>query len=160
MDLPPFDLVLRENARDLHRYLVAGVGPHDADDAFQEVVLSALQAYPALRDDSNLRGWMFTIAYRKAIDVHRGATRRRVVAAAVAAQPTAQPAADMGLPRGDDELWDAVCGLPPKQRAAVLHRFLHDLPYRDIAEIIGCSEAAARQNVRAGLAALREVYPT
>ena len=60
----------------------------------------------------------------------------------------------------DDALWHAVRALPPKQRAAVLHRFLHDLAYRDIARIIGCSEAAARQNVRAGLATLREVYPS
>jgi DNA-directed RNA polymerase specialized sigma24 family protein len=30
------------------------------------------------------------------------------------------------------------------------------MTYRDIGEVIGCSEAAARQNVRAGLSHLRE----
>lgn len=154
MNLPPFEAVLRDHAHDVRRYLVAGVGPPDADDCFQEVMLSALKAYPALHDTTNLRGWLFTIAYRKAIDVHRGAARRRVLAAAVAAEP----AVPVPQPPPDDELWVAVRELPPKQRAAVLHRYLHDLPYREIAAIIGCSEAAARQNVRAGLAALRKVY--
>jgi RNA polymerase sigma factor (sigma-70 family) len=153
--LPPFDQVLRANADDLHRYLVAGVGRDDADDALQEVLIAALRAYPDLRPDSNIRGWLFTIAYRKAIDVHRATTRRRVLADAAAARAdvvVAAPAPTLV----DDQLWDAVGQLPPRQRAAVLHRYLHDLPYREIGEIIGCSEAAARQNVRAGLQNLRE----
>jgi DNA-directed RNA polymerase specialized sigma24 family protein len=53
-----------------------------------------------------------------------------------------------------------VAQLPEKQRGAVTLRFLGDLPYAEIGAVLGCSEAAARQNVRAGLAALRqEVAP-
>jgi DNA-directed RNA polymerase specialized sigma24 family protein len=48
-----------------------------------------------------------------------------------------------------------VAALPTKQRGAVALRFLGDLPYVEIATALGCSEAAARQNVRAGLARLR-----
>ena len=54
----------------------------------------------------------------------------------------------------------SVARLPDKQRGAVTLRYLGDLPYADIGVALGCSEAAARQNVRAGLAALRqEVSP-
>jgi RNA polymerase sigma factor (sigma-70 family) len=156
--LPPFEHLVREHGPDLHRFLVAGVGPHDADDCFQEVVLSALRTYPHLRDASNLRGWLFTIAYRKAIDSHRGAGRQRTLVAAAGARLGGADA--VAPPAGDEDeadLWVHVRRLPPKQRAAVLHRYLHDLPYRDIGAVIGCREAAARQNVRAGLAALRKV---
>jgi RNA polymerase sigma factor (sigma-70 family) len=156
VSLPPFEHVIREHVGDLHRYLVAGVGPDDADDCLQEVLVAALRAYPELRPDSNVRGWLFTIAYRKAIDVHRANTRRRALAETVAGRADAvQPASEPPTP-ADDSLWDAVRRLPPQQRAAVLHRFLHDLPYREVGEIIGCSEAAARQNVRAALQHLRE----
>jgi RNA polymerase sigma factor (sigma-70 family) len=55
----------------------------------------------------------------------------------------------------DDDLWVAVGRLPEKQRGAIALRFLADLPYAEIAVHLGCSEAAARQNVRAGLAGLR-----
>ncbi len=53
------------------RYLRAAVGAQEAEDAWQETMLAALRAYPGLRDDGNLRGWMFTIAHRKALDTHR-----------------------------------------------------------------------------------------
>jgi DNA-directed RNA polymerase specialized sigma24 family protein len=42
----------------------------------------------------------------------------------------------------------------------VVQRYLLDRPYAEIAVVIGSSEAAARQNVRAGLQRLRqEVTP-
>src|SRR5262249_50629125 len=114
--LPPFDHVIRDHAGDLHRYLAAGVGRDDADDCLQEVLVAALRAYPELRPDSNVRGWLFTIAYRKGIDVHRATTRRRVMAEMVARRDdtVAPPPTDPP----DDALWDAVRRLPPQQRAA------------------------------------------
>jgi DNA-directed RNA polymerase specialized sigma24 family protein len=48
--------------------------------------------------------------------------------------------------------------LPEKQRAAVTLRFAGDMDYRVIGSMIDCSEAAARQNVRAGLAAVRREW--
>ena len=42
------------------------------------------------------------------------------------------------------------------QRTAVLLRHAADRPYSEIAAVLDCTEAAARQNVRAGLARLRE----
>ncbi|MDP1821195.1 MAG: sigma factor-like helix-turn-helix DNA-binding protein [Acidimicrobiales bacterium] len=59
-------------------------------------------------------------------------------------------------PAIDAELWAAVGRLPDKQRGAIALRYLADLPYADVAVVLGCSEAAARQNVRAGLAGLRQ----
>ncbi len=66
--LPPFQTLLDSHGRDVHRFLIANVGPVDADDCWQETWLSALRAYPSLNDASNLRGWVFTIAHRKIID--------------------------------------------------------------------------------------------
>jgi len=149
--LPPFQALLDEHAADLHRYLVAVAGPHDGADCFQETVVSALRAYPGLRRDDNLRGWLFTIAHRKVIDRARHAARHAV--------PVAEPP-DRGHldadATGAEDLWAAVRRLPPKQRSAVVQRHLLDRPYAEIAEALGCSEAAARQNVRAGLVRLRE----
>ena len=62
MKLPPFQMLLEEHGPDVHRYLAARVGPVDADDCWQETMLSALRAYPGLRHQSNLRGWMLRIA--------------------------------------------------------------------------------------------------
>ncbi|HET6948765.1 MAG TPA: RNA polymerase sigma factor [Acidimicrobiales bacterium] len=152
--LPPFHRLLDEHAADLHRYLVAAVGPHDGADCFQETVISALRAYPSLTRDDNLRGWLFTIAHRKVIDHARRTARH----ALPVAEPPEVPHVDRS-PQVDADLWRAVRSLPPKQRTAVVQRYLLDRPYAEVAEVIGCSEAAARQSVRAGLTRLRRDLP-
>ena len=150
MSLPPFQSLVDDHGRDVWRYLAAVAGPVDAPDCYQETLVSALRAYPSLAHGSNLRGWLFTIAHRKALDSHRGRSRRPVPVGDVPERP-GPPAPD-----GDPQLWDAVRALPTKQRGAVVARFVGDLAYAEIAEILGCTEEAARQNVRAGLQRLRK----
>jgi RNA polymerase sigma factor (sigma-70 family) len=152
MELPPFQMLLRAHHHDVYRFLAAAVGRQDADDCFQETFLSALRAYPRLRDGSNLRGWLFTIAHRKAMDWHR-ARLRRPHAANPAPEATHQP------PGSEGEIGEEVRRLPARQRAAVLHRYVNDFSYREIGRILGCSEAAARQSVHEGLKKLRRTWP-
>lgn len=153
MKLPPFQTLLDTHRDDVYRFLVASVGSNDADDCFQETFMAAFRAYSALRDATNLRGWLFTIAHHKAIDCHR--TRRRTLPLGNLPDeqeaPTATP---------DEALWSRVRALPPKQRSAVALRYVEDMTYRGIGEVIGCSEVAARQNARAGLTQLRREMET
>jgi RNA polymerase sigma factor (sigma-70 family) len=58
----------------------------------------------------------------------------------------------------DEELWAAVRSLPPKMRAAVVLRFVNDLSHREIADVLDCSEAAARRSLHEGLTKLREEW--
>lgn len=152
--IPPFSRFFEESRTAVLRFLIFRVGPHDAEDCFQETFLSALKAYPQLEPDSNLRAWVLTIAENKAIDVIRKRSRM-----------TGRDAEDaVQAPRGDTyidpDLWSAVGALPPKQLTAVAYRYIGDLPYRDIAAEMGTSEEAARQNVRAGLMNLRKELVT
>ena len=149
---PPFQRFLEEHREPVYRFLVSAAGPQDADDCFQETFMAALRAYPRLRDGSNLRAWVMTIAYRKAMDAHRS---RRRSAAPVAEVPD-RPGTEAGEP--EPALWEAVRRLPRGQRGALLLRHVADLPYVDVAAALGCTEAAARQRVREGLRNLREVW--
>jgi RNA polymerase sigma factor (sigma-70 family) len=151
--LPPFQRLVDDHAAELHRFLVASVGVAEADDCLQETFLSALRAYPRLRHAGNLRAWLYTIAQRKATDAVRGQRRHRAGGLdGVAEERLASPPHTSG----DDALWMSVRGLPAKQRAALVHRFVFDLPYRDVGDRMGISEEAARQNVSAGLRRLRQ----
>jgi RNA polymerase sigma factor (sigma-70 family) len=149
MELPPFQRLLEEHHVDVYRFLVASVGPQEADDCFQETFLSALRAYPSLRDASNLRGWLLTIATRKALDHWRATKRRPTPVDELPELPAPAPT------DADPELWRAVAELPPLQRAAVIHRYVLDLPYAEIADAIGTSEEAARANAYEGRRKLR-----
>jgi RNA polymerase sigma factor (sigma-70 family) len=152
VSLPPFQKLLDAHGRDVHRFLIATVGPFDADDCYQETWLSALRAYPRLRDSSNLKGWVLTIAHRKAIDHLRSRNRR-----AVPMEELPEREAQAQSPP-DDGLWSLVRELPPKQRTALALRFLADGPYAEIGSVMGTSEDAARRNVHEGLRKLREEY--
>jgi RNA polymerase sigma factor (sigma-70 family) len=148
-ELPPFQILLDEHSADVMAVLRGAVGRTDAEDCFQETFLSALRAYPNLNDSGNLRGWLLTIAYRKAVDHHRANGRRPVPVAEVAEVAVTDP-------EPSDGIWDAVGSLPPKQRAAVALRYACDLPHAEIAAALGCSPEAARRSLHEGIKRLRK----
>ena len=154
MSLPPFQVLLDAHRGDVYRFLVASVGPVDADDCFQETWIAALRAYPRLKRADNLRAWVLRIAQRKAIDSHRARSRR---ASPSESLPETVAAPDQ-VADGEPELWAAVRGLPPKQRAAVFCRSVLGMPYAELAGLLECSQDAARRNVHEGLKALREEW--
>jgi RNA polymerase sigma-70 factor (ECF subfamily) len=154
VDLPPFQHLVEAHAVELHRFLVASVGAADAEDCLQETLLSALRGYPRLRHAENLRGWLYAIAHRKATDHFRRRSRRPPGTPLDGMAPGHEPSVP-AHEATDDGIWHAVRALPPKQRAAVVHRFALDLDYREIGDRMGISEEAARQNVSAALRRLR-----
>lgn len=159
-NLPPFQSFLDAHRDDVLRFLVAAVGRHDADDAFQETFLSALRAYERLGSDPNLRAWVLTIAHRKALDVHRARGRRPLPVAELddRAAPVARATSpDDGGADGDH--WERVRVLPPRQRAVLTLRYAADLTHREIAAALSCSEEAARRAASDGLKTLREELP-
>ncbi|HEX6655744.1 MAG TPA: sigma-70 family RNA polymerase sigma factor [Candidatus Limnocylindria bacterium] len=154
MSLPPFQALVDAHAVELHRFLAASIGRDLAEDCLQDTFISALRAYPRLRHGENLRAWLYTIAHRKATDALRRMARRPAGMKLDRMLPGSEPSeAPPELP--DDGLWLTVRALPGKQRAAVVHRYVMDLDYRSIGELMGTSEEAARQNVSAGLKRLR-----
>src|SRR3954468_13411140 len=121
MGVPPFQRFVDEHASAVHGFLVASVGQYEADDCGQETFIAALRAYPNLEHHGNLRSWVLTIAHRKAIDSHRARGRRPVPK-----DDLPEVAVHIGDTAVDGEpaLWRLVDDLPPKQQAAVRHRFV------------------------------------
>ena len=152
MSLPPFQDLVDAHKDDVYRLLMAMVGRPDADDCFQETFISALRAYPSLRQDSNLRAWLHTIARRKALDRIRA---RRPAAVLEDHEPwLAVP----GDPEATSDLWHAVSLLPEKQRLAITYRYAVGLTSAETATLAGGSDASVRQNTRDALRKLRSVY--
>jgi RNA polymerase sigma factor (sigma-70 family) len=147
--LKPFERVVQDHGRTVWRVCRVLLGPIEADDAWAETFLAALKAYPSLPADSNVEAWLVTIAHRKAIDQHRLRARTPLPVEALP-EPTAPAPPDR-----DDDLWSALDALPPTQRAAVAYHHVAGLPYAQVAEILGNSEAAARRAAADGIRKLR-----
>lgn len=137
-----------------------------AEDAWSETFLSAMRAYPDLDPGANVEAWLVTIARRKCVDQHRGAARRAVPRdVAVSGDRDGTGSVAVAVARDDvpgepvdEELWSALRALPPKQRDSIVHHHLVGLPYAQVAELLGGSEAAARRAAADGMRRLRETY--
>src|SRR4051794_14538389 len=101
-ELPPFQTLIDEHAAAVLAVLRGAAGREGAGAAFREPSLAALRAYPALRDARNLRGWLVTIAHRKAIAHPRARGRAAVPVAAVREEPVFDP------DPADGAVWSAV----------------------------------------------------
>jgi RNA polymerase sigma factor (sigma-70 family) len=157
----PFEQIVTEYGPMVLRVCRAVLGPVDADDAWSETFLSALNAYPRLDADTNVEAWLVTIAHRKAIDVTRARARRPVVAGELpeAPAPPDVSAAALGRPEDwDGDLWNALRALPDKQRLVVAYHYLAGLPYAEIATIVGGTVDAARRAAADGIRNLRRSY--
>jgi RNA polymerase sigma factor (sigma-70 family) len=149
-----FETVVADHGATVLRVCLAVLGPTEAEDAWSETFLSAMQAYPELPADANVEAWLVTIAHRKAIDVVRSAARRALPVEQVQ-DTTPAPSADSR----DLDLVTAMRLLPPKQKQAVAYHYLAGLPYSEIAVIVGGTADAARRAAADGIAALRRSYP-
>lgn len=147
----PFERVVAEHGAVVLRVCRAVLDLHDAEDAWSAAFLSALEAYPSLPADADVRAWLVTIARRKAIDIVRARARHAV--------PVAEPPereSSLGVPGARDlDLAAAIAGLPDRQRAAVSLHHLGGLPHREVAELTASSETAVRRAASDGIRSLR-----
>src|SRR6478735_2476598 len=129
---PPFEAIVVTHGPTVLRVCRAVVGAADADDAWSETFLSAMKAYPSLPEDANVEAWLVTIAHRRAIDVGRARSRRALPTDAIADRSDRSEHIER-----DDDLMAALAALPDKQRHSVTYHYLADLPYDEVASILG-----------------------
>lgn len=146
----------RETVYRLARRLL---GNHeDGADITQEVFLRAYRALPRFDGRAHLRTWLYRITVNLCLDHY--ARRRRLFWAELEegvaqAPPQAEPEARVEAAATAQAVVRAVAALPPRQRAMVALRLYQDLPYAEIAQIMGCSEGTVKATVFAALRRLR-----
>lgn len=130
---------------------VAG-SPDAADDAFQDAWLRAYRGIGRLDRPGAFRSWLYRIGRNAAIDVLRQRGREipledpRAKEAVEAASATTE--ADEGPDVADiAALHAALDRLPPIHREVLTLAFLEDLPYQEIAEVVGIPVGTVRSRL-------------
>jgi RNA polymerase sigma-70 factor (ECF subfamily) len=119
-----------------------------AADVAQEVALQVVRRRASLRDPAALDAWVHRIAVRAALrEAARGRRRREAEQAGAAARDVA--------PEPVDRTLAVLDGLPPRQRAALTLRYVHDLPDAEIARALRCRPATVRSLLSRGRDAVR-----
>ncbi|MFD2763348.1 SigE family RNA polymerase sigma factor [Micromonospora eburnea] len=150
----PFDEFVRSRSTALLRsaYLLT-TDRHAAEDLLQEVLERLYAKWRRARaaPDTYAR----KIMVNRAIDRWRLRGRRPEATLTDAAVPLAADHADEVATR--QVVLGALRALPPRQRAAVVLRYLDDLSEAETAQIMGCSVGAVKSHTARGLTRLRHL---
>ena len=139
---------------ELTRFAVATIGNrHDASDAVQDAMVAV---YPRWR---RLAGPGAADAYARRVIVNHRITWWRRIGRRESLVDGPEIGAGGPAPGDAGDVVFAhrlLRSLPRQQRAAVVLRFLDDLNFAEIADILGCTESTARSHVHRALTRLRE----
>ncbi|HZK76984.1 MAG TPA: sigma-70 family RNA polymerase sigma factor [Candidatus Kapabacteria bacterium] len=125
-------------------------GDHDeADEIAQETFVKAYEALNTFRGEAKLYTWLYRIMMNAAIQRSRKAKSRPMVDL-----ESIQELAEEGVAPEDQLLKSettrlieqAIETLPPKQQRVFMMRFYEELPYEDIATIVGTSVGGLKAN--------------
>jgi RNA polymerase sigma-70 factor (ECF subfamily) len=162
--LPRFETLIERYHDEIYGYLWrlldGSGGAADAEDLTQEVFMRAYRAFARLRPDSNVRAWLYKIATNCAYTfLKRNRHRAQLISLddTIQSKPDGEPSRhdQVVLQESVERLRQAIRGLPPKQQAALVMRYIQELEYAEIAAAMGCSEEAARANVYQAIRRLR-----
>jgi RNA polymerase sigma-70 factor, ECF subfamily len=163
-----FAQLVTQHQREIYLYIWRLTrGSSETDDLFQDTFLRAYKGYGKLPEDANTRAWLFTIATNRCRNHFRQLRRHQEVELHEVLTTVEQVLSHTnGSGYGDPEqlvlaqaterhMLAIIDGLPLQQKAALIQRKLHGLPYDSIAATLQCSSEAARAHVFQALKKLR-----
>lgn len=152
-----FTQYVRANRPEMRRqaYLLCGDW-HEADDLVQQTLIKVLQRWEALDRRDGLAAYTRTVMFRTFVSDRRAPRWSREFISDRLPEPDPEP---------DDQerladrmmLLDALDRLGPRQRAAIVLRYLEHLSAEEAADVLGCSVATIRSNTFRALGHLRSL---
>ena len=143
----------------VYRFCLSQIGEAEAAaDVTHEAFIKAFAAYErVLPDPETVRTWLLSIARNCCIDHHRQNTRWRRLITYLRFSTTISPDVEL-VAHHHSELQRvnaAIMRLAPRERELIGLRIAAELSHRQIAEVLGISEQAAKVATRRALKKLR-----
>ena len=150
------ELAFRAHGRRIYRFFLRQTGsPSDAEDLTQRVFTDAVDALGRTTSPpDSMLAWLYTVARRRMADEIRQRGRDGRAAPpwdldSLHSNPEYGPALGAALE-------DAIGRLPEGQRTVVVLRLLRGIPFAEIAELVGASEAACKMRFARGIERIRD----
>ncbi len=151
------DIVSR-HAPALTRFAVQLGVRDEVDELVQDTFVRAFNALDGFRAESSLRTWLFTILRRLVIDKRRAQGRRGIEVEVAEQDASTEFDALDGLVAEETSvrISKAMAQLSPMQREVFVLRVQEGRSYRDIADVLGSSEGAARVHYHNAMRTIKE----
>ena len=129
----------------------------EAEDLLQETLIDAHHGLGGFRAEGSLRSWLLGIARRKCAR-HLERRLRRESKLRLIHDSDRHPATDelMAARERAERARHALEAIRPSEREALLLRYDGELSFREVGELCGIDEAAARKRVSRAIARLRD----
>lgn len=129
--------------------------PHAAEDVVQDALIRLASRWESLAlNGLPLLAYVRRTVYTSAIDHTRRRDRRTRLLGRLQAQPTTWADAATAIDTRHD-VGQLIRQLPPRQRAVIVLRYLHDLSVDEVATILSISEGTVKSQTSRALEALR-----
>jgi len=167
-----FELLLARHERKVWNFLRRSVGdPTLAEDLLQEVFLRVIKAHAEWKGEAKFTTWVYAIARNLCIDHSRRAVHRDARSLDAPTRPDDESSSTLHdhLPSPDRDAEGltsdaevrarvdaAVAALPEDQREVFLLREVMDMPFAEIASVVGAPEPTVKSRMRYALERLRE----
>ena len=150
--------IVSRHASALARFAVRLGMKEDAEELVQDTFIRAFGALESFRSDSSLRTWLFTIERRLVIDRRRSSARRgKDVEMDDVHAASGYDALDaLVADETSQRMAGALGALTRMQREVFTLRVQEGSSYKDIAEVLGTSEGAARVHYHNAMRAVKE----
>jgi RNA polymerase sigma-70 factor (sigma-E family) len=125
----------------------------EAEEIAQHAFVRLYAHWPKVRRDS-AEAYLRTVVTRLFLDSRRRGRRREQT---MASPPESAVEADTSSDERQP-LLTALQHVPPRQRAVLVLRFVHDLSVEQVAEALRCSTGTVKSQTARGLQTLREAY--
>ena len=172
-DAAAFDELYARHRGGLYRFITRQCRVRErAEEIFQDVWMSLIQAAERYRVEAQFRTWLYTVAHNKLMDYFRGNARSEAVlfevkntddesgerAATIegVANRTEEPMVQAESRQQGAAILKVLEGLPAPQREAFLLYEEAGLSVDEIAQATGVSFEAAKSRLRYAVAKLRE----
>jgi RNA polymerase sigma-70 factor (ECF subfamily) len=152
-DREAFEMIIRTQSRALFAIAYAILqNREEAEDVVQDALVKAWKTRRRIRDPEKFPAWLATIARHRAHDLLR---RRRSVLFSHETIETNEPERT-DTAAIDQQLHSALATLPELHRAALTLRYLEEMDYRAIENMLGVSNGALRGILGRALASMRK----
>jgi RNA polymerase sigma-70 factor, ECF subfamily len=150
--------IVERHAPALARFAASLGVRNDIEEIVQDTFVRAFASLEGFRGESTLRTWLFTIMRRLVLDQRRARARRPISVPVEEDDATTEFDALDGMVATETEqkVRDAIAELTPTQREVFTLRVTEGLSYKEIAEVAGTTEGAARVHYHNAMRAVKE----
>jgi RNA polymerase sigma-70 factor (ECF subfamily) len=151
-------LLVERHAGAVARFASSVGARGEVQDVVQDTFVRAFASLDSFRGDSSLRTWLFTIARRVLLDVRRSERRRgEQVEVQDSDAVTEYDSLDSVVAEETRQRMHAAVGrLSRMQHEVFMLRVNEGLSYKDIADVAGTTEGAARVHYHNAMRAIKE----